>query len=278
MVFHVCARRLLRYLETHGEGAVVRPWVWIAYLFLGPALGTIAFQLYIFIAVSGRLKSKAMRLTLRCFLIQTGTLVRVSAIVTQLVFEHALRIRMKAETSSSTRATPAATPDTRSEAATPDNASIAGDDIVAEPVVENGEENGQSIASSSIKGKQKEDAPPTLVGEDVSEDPGKSSNLVGKMNNLISTDLDNLVDGRDFLLLGSLLADVSVDMSNELRYTVLYLPFQIFVCMWFLYSILGWSAFVGTVAMLALFPIPGVVASKIQKVQKETMKRVGLSH
>ena len=202
---------------------------------------------------------------------------RVAAIVTQLVFEHALRIRMKAETPPSTRTTPVATPSNRSEAATPDNASIAGDDIVAEPVVENGEENGQSIASSSIKGKQKEDAP-TPIGEDVSEDPGKSSNLVGKMNNLISTDLDNLVDGRDFLLLGSLLSHVSVDMSNEPRHAVLYLPFQIVVCIWFLYTILGWSAFVGTVAMLALFPIPGIVASKIQKVQKETMKRVGLSH
>jgi hypothetical protein len=37
----------------HGEGAVVRPWVWVAYLFLGPALGSIAFQWYFFIMVSG---------------------------------------------------------------------------------------------------------------------------------------------------------------------------------------------------------------------------------
>jgi hypothetical protein len=205
--------------------------------------------------------------------------VRVSAIVTQLVFEHALRIRMKAETSSSTRTSPVVTPETRSEAVTPDNASIAGDDIVAEHVVEDGEENGngRSITSSSIKGKQKADATPAPVSEEVSEAPGPSGNLVGKMNNLISTDLDNLVDGRDFLLLGSLLAHVSLDKSNELRHAVLYLPLQIVVCVWFLYSILGWSAFVGTAAMLALFPIPGVVASKIQKVQKETMKRVGLS-
>jgi hypothetical protein len=41
-----------RYLETRGEGAVVRPWVWVTYLFLGPALGTIGFQWYIFITVS----------------------------------------------------------------------------------------------------------------------------------------------------------------------------------------------------------------------------------
>ena len=43
-----------RYLETQGEGAVVRPWVWVSFLFLGPALGTIAQQRYYFIAVSDR--------------------------------------------------------------------------------------------------------------------------------------------------------------------------------------------------------------------------------
>jgi|SRR6266850_2711012 len=153
------------------------------------------------------------------FTLQTGTLVRVSAIVTQLVFEHALRIRMKAETSSSTRTTPVATPNTLSEATTPDNVSIAGDNIVAEPASGSSEEAGQSTSSSSIKGKQREGShPPTPVGDDDSEDLGKSSNLVGKMNNLVSTDLDNLVEGRDFLLLG-LISFVCVffDVSNELH-------------------------------------------------------------
>ncbi|KAH9986083.1 hypothetical protein BJV74DRAFT_845474 [Russula compacta] len=226
-------RQLLNYLETHGEGVVVRPWVWIACLFLGPVLGTIAFQWYIFVG--------------------TGTLVRASAIVTQLVFEHALRIRVKAETSSSTTTTPAVTPEARSEVTTPDNVSIAEDIIVSEATGRSGEGNGLSTKSSSIKGKQKEDSPATPVGDD--EDAAKSSNLVGKMNNLVSTDLENLVDGRDFLLL------------------VLYFPLQVVLSMWFLYSILGWSAFVGMAVMVVLFPIPGVVANKIQKVQKETMKR-----
>ncbi|KAI9429867.1 hypothetical protein H4582DRAFT_1861141 [Lactarius indigo] len=40
--------RLLRYLKTRGEDAFVRPWVWVAYIFLGPTLGTIAFQWYYF--------------------------------------------------------------------------------------------------------------------------------------------------------------------------------------------------------------------------------------
>ena len=47
-------RSSFSYLETHGEGAVVRPWVWVSFLFLGPAFGTIAHQWYYFIAVSDR--------------------------------------------------------------------------------------------------------------------------------------------------------------------------------------------------------------------------------
>lgn len=44
--------RLLRYLEPGGKDAVVRPWVWILWLFIGPVGGTIAIQWYIFVAVS----------------------------------------------------------------------------------------------------------------------------------------------------------------------------------------------------------------------------------
>ncbi|KAI9435350.1 hypothetical protein H4582DRAFT_2112394 [Lactarius indigo] len=231
--------RLLRYLETRGEDAFVRPWVWVAYIFLGPTLGTIAFQWYYFIA--------------------TGTLVRISAIVTQLVFEHALRIRMKAETSSSPPATPNTTPDARSEFTTPDSGSIVEIDITSEEAGRSSEETRSeqpTVTASIIKGKRKEEAPRYDSGREGGYEPGDSSNLVGKMNNLVSTDLDNLVEGRDFLLL------------------VLYFPLQVVICIWFLYNILGWSAFSGMVVMVTLFPIPGIVAGKIQKVQKEAAKRV----
>ncbi|KAI9434174.1 hypothetical protein H4582DRAFT_2177883 [Lactarius indigo] len=234
--------RLLRYLETQGEDAFVRPWVWVAYIFLGPTLGTIAFQWYYFVV--------------------TGTLVRVSAIVTQLVFEHALRIRVKAETSSSPSATPDATPDatpnSRGESTTPDSGSIVEVDIMSEEAGGSSEETRSeqpTITASRIKGKRKEEAPGSDSGMEDGHKPGDSSNLVGKMNNLVSTDLENLVEGRDFLLL------------------VLYFPLQVVICIWFLYNILGWSAFAGMVVMVALFPIPGIVAGKIQKVQKEAAKR-----
>lgn len=49
-----------------------------------------------------------------------------------------------------------------------------------------------------------------------------SSNLVGKINNLVTTDLANIVDSRDFLL------------------AALHLPLQITLCIAFLYAILGW--------------------------------------
>ncbi|KAH9166802.1 hypothetical protein EDB89DRAFT_2075433 [Lactarius sanguifluus] len=225
--------QLLRYLETRGEGAVVRPWVWVAYVFLGPALGSIAFQCYVFIA--------------------TGTNVRVTAIVTQLVFEYALRIRVKAETVSSPEATPTATPEVGSDATTPDSGSIVEINTVSEGAGGSGEETRgeqSTVAASGIKGERKEDA----SGSDRGDKAGGSSNLVGKMNNLVSTDLENLVGGVDFLHL------------------ILYFPLQMGICVWFLHSILGWSAFAGMAVMVALFPIPGAVAGKIQKIQRETAK------
>lgn len=133
---------------------------------------------------------------------------RVTAIVTQLVFEHALRIRVKAETSSSPVATPAVTPEARSDATTPDNVSVADNDL-SETVGGSGEENRESTTPSSIKGKKKEVFSASIAHDDDSEDPGKSSNLVGKMNNLVSTDLENLIEGRDFLLIGSLFLHIS---------------------------------------------------------------------
>ncbi|CAG8751921.1 15164_t:CDS:2, partial [Acaulospora colombiana] len=94
--------RLLTYIETGGKDAVVRPWVWISWLLIGPLVGSTAMQWYIFI--------------------NTRTLVRIECIITQLVFEHSLRIRMKEEVptaekpSEGTTAVP--TPESASQEAT----------------------------------------------------------------------------------------------------------------------------------------------------------------
>jgi hypothetical protein len=201
--------------------------------------------------------------------------VRVSAIITQLVFEHALRIRVKAESSAGT--TPVATPQSRSEATTPDTVSIRDVNVISENAGGSGEENEHTTASSNVKGRQREETPTAMSSNGDQEEPGKSSNLIGKMNNLVSTDLENLIDGRDFLLLGlSPPRLLWVHDSIMSSHPVLYFPLQVVLCVWFLYKILGWSAFVGMLAMIVLFPVPGLIATKIQKVQKETMKRVSI--
>ena len=191
-----------------------------------------------------------------------------------------MRIRVIAETSHSPGATPTATPKGRSEAATPDSGSAAEVNIVSEgPDV--GSQDTRSEQSVTVNGRRRESVPGSDSGKDNGDKTGAPSNLVGKMNNLVSTDLENVVSGRDILLLGlSSLPPRPAPFSHlserNLFPLVLYFPLQVVMCVWFLYNILGWSTFVGMAAMLAVFPIPGTVAGKIQKVQKEVMKRVSI--
>jgi hypothetical protein len=54
---------------------------------------------------------------------------------------------------------------------------------------------------------------------------------------------------------------------------VVFVPVQAGLSIWFLYFILGWSAFVGLAIMVLLFPLPGYVAKMIQSVQIARMKK-----
>ncbi|KAF9807084.1 hypothetical protein IEO21_08395 [Rhodonia placenta] len=243
-------RELLRYLETDGEGATIRPWVWIAWLFFGGLFSSIAGQWYIFTT--------------------TRMLVRTTGIVTQLIFEHSLRIRIKAEIAdtpaNSVANTAVGTPDTASLAdaegsdgqendnESPTNSNSDGDTMRASTV--------SVTASATAKGKQRAGSVSgesrKSVSNAASAEGEKSGNLVGKINNLVTTDLDNLINGRDFLFI------------------VIMVPLQVCFCVWFLYNILGWrhncSAFAGMGMMIVLFPLPGYVASRTQTVQVEKMK------
>lgn len=89
---------------------------------------------------------------------QTRSMVRVEAILSQLIFEHALRIRVKAETS----------------------------DVEVPP--------SQGSSEPGGSGQPSKDSPSTA------KSPAK--NLIGKLNNLVTSDLATATDGRDFLVLG----------------------------------------------------------------------------
>ena len=57
-----------------------------------------------------------------------------------------------------------------------------------------------SIKSDTSKGKGKDTTSDAPVGKDP-QSTSSTDNLVGKLNNLITTDLQNIVDGRDFPML-----------------------------------------------------------------------------
>ncbi|KAJ3513917.1 hypothetical protein NLJ89_g2683 [Agrocybe chaxingu] len=206
--------QILRYLETDGSNAEIRPWFWISCLFFGPMLYTLAFQWYIFIA--------------------TRTLVRTECILTELVFEHSLRIRVKAETSSSrtTKANP-------SGSATP---------VSAESSNSNEAPDGSSASNGKGKGKELSQLP------DSEEKKSKAVNVIGKLNNLVTSDLTNITQSRDFLIV------------------CMYVPLQITLSMIFLYQLLGWSAWVGFILTVVLIPAPGYFVTLMRKAQATRMK------
>ncbi|KAH9939277.1 uncharacterized protein BXZ73DRAFT_76000 [Epithele typhae] len=246
--------QLLTYIEGGGEGATVRPWFWISWLFLGPVLGSMAIQFYIFTS--------------------TCMLARTDAIITQLVFDHSLRIRVKSETSPESPAasrlpTASHTPDNASVAEAPANAegSTGSDEnrlstaSESETVRVSTYSDASTIAPSSSGASPKKGKDAKKVDVKVDDvlkpdaDADGGSNIIGKINNLVTIDLQNLGEGRDVLFL------------------IYYGPLSVVVSIVFLYVILDWAAIVGLIATVALFPLPGVVASKMQAVQKERMKK-----
>ncbi|KAJ6504576.1 P-loop containing nucleoside triphosphate hydrolase protein [Mycena vitilis] len=216
--------RLLQYIESLDQGSeqVVRPWVWIAMIFFGPI---------------------------------TRTLVRTEAIITQLVFAHSLRIRMKAETAATKgtdspaieAASTGSDLDSTDETVTPENGESSSRTEGDSPTLQTSSSSIISTASKQPSKPGKEEAKPEAKKTDGS--------LVGKINNLVTTDLGNITDSRDFLVL------------------LIYIPLQLAVGIWFLYSLLGWSVWVGVASIILLAPVPGYMAKLVGSVQKERLKR-----
>jgi len=86
--------------------------------------------------------------------------------------------------------------------------------VVAPSDADSDAQSTKSIASSSqskSRSKSREEDEATA-----------DSNLIGKINNLVTTDLNNITDGRDFMFL------------------VVYAPLMTIACVVFLYEVLGW--------------------------------------
>ncbi|KAF9040099.1 P-loop containing nucleoside triphosphate hydrolase protein [Panaeolus papilionaceus] len=218
--------RILAYLENPNTPGTIRPWFWVSWIFFGPAIDRLLLQWYSFIS---------MRM-----------LVRTEGLLTQLVFEHSLRARMAFDVSP-----------TSSSTIVIDELSADGPTSAMKRSAENVEAGSSSSPSPSPDPRAS--TPDRKSKEEISQKAAtvketEASNLFGKINNLVTTDLANIVGGRDVLVL------------------VVFIPAQIILCLAFLYKILGWSSFVGLGVMILLFPIPGMIVKELQQTQRQRMK------
>ncbi|THV06409.1 P-loop containing nucleoside triphosphate hydrolase protein [Dendrothele bispora CBS 962.96] len=254
----VAVNGLLMYVEarTKGEEVSTKPWVWVLALFLGPTIESLTWDWYLFIS--------------------TRALVQTQSVLTQLVFEHALRIRMKSETNEDNQASPdtpaTPVPESASQVSDSDNDGSSSENVTlhAEDTDTQGDgsstvagnsrtPNDRSSSSGSIKkgeaAPQSSPAPTSASTPADKESKSKAANLVGRMNNLVTSDLTSIVEAKDFGML------------------IVYTPLQIVLCIVFLHMILGWSAFVGLAVIIIMFPLPGYLTKLVQKAQKDKMKK-----
>jgi hypothetical protein len=192
----------------------------------------------------------------------------VEGIITQLVFQHALRIRMKEETPTTVEKKPTPSQGNTAvgtpapERMTTEHRSRATSEAGVTDETLQGSTSGTS-SSTRTKSKQKtaqlpasvSPVPATPVDKSAASSTSTPSNLVGRIHNFISTDLGNIGDGRDFL------------------FVIWYCPLEVAICVWFLYSILGMASVLGMAVLVISVPLPSLVGAMVNRVQTERMKR-----
>lgn len=184
----IAVNRILVHLESPNTDMFIRPWFWVLMLFISPIFGSLFFQRYIFVA--------------------TKTLARIQAILTELIFEHGLRIRLKAEASGDSSSTPA----TRAQTPVGGSPASSVDDMSPSLTTLAEESDEEGLPKAKEEPTKKEVAPPQP----------KKDNLIGKINTLATVDVDRIGDGKDFLMV------------------VLLVPIELTTSMIFLYVVLGW--------------------------------------
>lgn len=137
-------------------------------------------------------------------------------------------------TSPSTPASGAVTPTTETNTADADGETIVEDETpAADPTVAAASTSRSASpkpSTSSTKpseptklGALKSKKDDNKEGTPAATTKKKSQNTVGKVTNLISTDMTNILEGRDFLI------------------PLIHCPLQVIICVLFLYGILGYA-------------------------------------
>ncbi|KAF9525551.1 multidrug resistance-associated ABC transporter [Crepidotus variabilis] len=235
----VAVNRILNFLEQDDPDVDIRPWFWILWLFMGPALVSLTFQWYIFLG--------------------TRALVRTEAILTQLVFDHSLRIRFKAEAGGegkSAAPSGSTTPniqieDESTERSAEGSTSTDAGTVIGHTASITEQNTNTVIGRETVKGKVKQDSVKGLAPAAQK----KKDNLVGKINTLVTVDVDNIANAKDFLMV------------------IIQVPLEFILACAFLYVVLGWSALVGVGSIFLLIPVPGYLAGLLQGINEKKMEK-----
>jgi ABC-type multidrug transport system fused ATPase/permease subunit len=221
---------LLAYIEKAGVDAVFRPWVWIVLVGLSPLVQNLAEQLYRYN--------------------NTRTATQIEATITAIVYRHALRIRVvnEADEVASTAAPVAPPIPTLNAAGTTEVPTLPDSPPVEVATTHSRANSSATTAVGSGDGSSKKD------DASVGDNEMKTTDIVGRLNNLVTSDLESITAGRDCLMYG---------MNSVI---------QLVLGSWFLYSILGWSAFVGLGVMIVLAPVPALASTLMNATQTEKMK------
>ncbi|WVO13290.1 hypothetical protein L204_100903 [Cryptococcus depauperatus] len=244
--------QLLDYLENNGEGHSLRPIVWIAALFLGPTVTSLALQLYL--------------------VTTTRLIVRSEALLTQLLFDHALRLRMKdqidddrekavKEMEQGEGSAPLIiveevidhAPGAPAELIHRSDSNTEADDSTSNDQVKSVPQSGEVTEVGSAAGSSKDKAAERKAAADEEAKKSKGQGLAGKINVLMAADIESVIEGRDLALI------------------FIYTPIQFVLCIVLLYRILSWSSLVGMITMFATLPLPGLLTKLNAQFQQKRM-------
>ena len=115
-------------------------------------------------------------------------------------------------------------------------------------------------------------------GSEPTESPKDASkHLVGRINNLITSDVNSLESVASSFIVASTSTKFRCVKRRRLsipHVLALQSPLQIILSIVFLYQVLGWSAFIGAATIIATFPLPSLLTGYIQEAQRQKAERV----
>lgn len=173
---------MYRYVETGDSPFGLKPWVWIVVLAFGPVVTAFLNNQWLYVGVSVFVPGVPFKPRLFLYAPQTRTIAETDSIITQLVFEHSLRIRLNQGESGKDESKSkegASRKDQTAESSSTTTAEASEDTAVETDI----EIDDNSDAETVISVQEPEKKTDTKT---------ETKHIVGRINNLITSDLETL--------------------------------------------------------------------------------------